>query len=571
MPHTFRFSPKPNRAPRIPWRPWTRVTFSDAADRGTPVLLCISAAWSHFSHHMDETTWSDEAVHEIVRDRLTAVRVDADREPHVFGRYGGNVPTTAFLTPTGEVLWAGTLVDPEQLVAVATSVLDAWSQRREELELEIARRRRALDTARAQRRTLGLVRRDAADDIASALRVSFDDEVAGFREADGVPQPRVIELFHARAAVAGDAVIADRLLDAMAAGDLHDRERGGFFRAAEGARWSGHDPAKLLGVNAALLEAYAHGAVARGRGEWADVARGIVSWAERELARDGLYGASQTIDRDAGTATTDDTVYTDANAQWIRALARAGARLDIQQWVDRAHDGMLELLRRRRSADGFISHCHDQDTAQPGMMLVDMLECLHATLALAQAAGSAEWLETSRVLARQMQEAFWAVDGGFHDRVSSPDDVGALRYPERQFEQNAAAARALLDLAHITAERTWRGLAERTLSCIGANAVKHGVAAAGFALAIDEYFESPPTVVVAAGDAAAADAAELRRAAFALPLAQLRVWTVPPGHRVGPHRFGGADGSSAHLWTSRGCSQAVLAPEGLAGLATRVR
>ncbi|HEX6065098.1 MAG TPA: DUF255 domain-containing protein, partial [Longimicrobiales bacterium] len=149
MSDNFRFSPRPNRAHEIQWRSWGAKAFAEAAAANRPVLLNLTAVWCHWCHLMDETTYSDPALISLINDNFLPIRVDADKHPHVQDRYiAGGWPTNAFLTPTGEVLWSGTYVPPEEFSSVAQSVIDAWRQRHVELQQEIERRRKAMQAAR---------------------------------------------------------------------------------------------------------------------------------------------------------------------------------------------------------------------------------------------------------------------------------------------------------------------------------------------------------------------------------------------------------------------------------------
>src|SRR5687768_15755313 len=160
MSDNFRFSPRPNRAHEIQWRSWGAKAFADAAAANKPVLLNLTAVWCHWCHLMDETTYSDPALISLINENFLPIRVDADKQPHVQDRYiAGGWPTNAFLTPTGEVLWSGTYITADEFRAVATSVLTAWRERRDELASEIEKRRRAMEAARGRGIPFGLVRR----------------------------------------------------------------------------------------------------------------------------------------------------------------------------------------------------------------------------------------------------------------------------------------------------------------------------------------------------------------------------------------------------------------------------
>src|SRR5687768_15375653 len=110
----FHFSPRPNRASEIEWREWGPEAFRQAKEQDRPILLGISAVWCHWCHVMDETSYSDPEVIRLINERYVPIRVDNDQRPDVNRRYNmGGWPTTAFLTPDGEILHGGTYVPPQ--------------------------------------------------------------------------------------------------------------------------------------------------------------------------------------------------------------------------------------------------------------------------------------------------------------------------------------------------------------------------------------------------------------------------------------------------------------------------
>jgi uncharacterized protein YyaL (SSP411 family) len=578
MTDKFRFTPQPNGAAEIHWRGWGAAAFEEAARTDRPVLLNLTAVWCQWCRRMDETVYSDPELVELINSELIPVRVDADRYPHVQDRYiAGGWPTNAFLTPGGEVLWAGTYIPPEQFRAVAKGVLAAWRGRRPELEAEIERRRKAMEAARSRRPAVGLVRRVAADDVLTVMQEAFDTRNGGFGGAPKFPHPDAIELLLVQAERLSNLdwrEMAFRTLDGMLAGELWDEPEGGFFRYALEADWTAPRREKLLDVNAGLLRAYALGAHLTGREDWRRIVERTVAWAEAVLRQpSGLWGGSQAADDeyftlDAGGRASrpapyvDPTVYTNANAHWIRALAEAGGRLGRDDWVKRASVAFDTLIAAAKAPDGLLYHCTEPDGERsvPGL-LADTLEAARAGLAVFQATGRADVLARVRELAGALEERLWAPDGGFYDHVPTADDVGALRYRDRPFEANAAAARFFNDLSLATGERSDRAIAERTLALISPLAGRYGVAAAEFALAVEEFFE-PPLRLVIVGPAEAAT--PLRRAALALAEPDRRVWSLEQGGRLGALNFPARETPAAFACGPRACSQPVTEPERLA-------
>ena len=545
----LRFSPRANRADEIQWRGWGPDAFAEAVSANKTVLLNLTAVWCHWCHLMDETTYSEPDLIQLINEHLIAIRVDADQHPHVQDRYiAGGWPTNAFLTPTGEVLWSGTYVEPQEFGNVAQSVVIAWSERHAELQVEIERRRKALEAARGRHHVTGLVRREAADDVLSATIDAYDARNGGFGTEPKFPYMDVVELLYAHGV--RDSVdllrMADHYLEGMLAGELRD-EDGGFFRYALNADWTDPRREKLLAANAALLRAYALGAQTRSHDEWRAVAEGIVRWANQELRRaDGLWHASQL---DTGN---DDVLYTNYNAQWIAALADAGGRLGEQHWIDVSAAALQTLLTTMRAPNGMFYHYrraeHEPQTA---FLTIDAAEVARACVAVAQATGRGEFLDRARETAAAMEKHSWAEDGGFWDRARGHEDVPALRYRDKPFDTNADCARTMNDLSLLTGDKSYRALAERTLALLAPQAGRYGVAGANFALALDEFFEAPDRLVVV-GTGPAAD--ELRQAALRAPIMQRRVVTLPEGGRISQFSFPAGREAAVYVATARGTS-----------------
>lgn len=585
MAERFRFSPRPNRAGEIHWREWGEAAFDEAARTDRPVLLNLTAVWCQWCHRMDETTYSDPGLIERINAELIPIRVDADRYPHVQDRYiAGGWPTNAFLTPSGEVLWAGTYVPADEFRTVADGVLTAWRDRRPGLAQEIERRRKALEAARSRRPAVGLIRREAADDVLTVMQDSFDVRNGGFGTAPKFPHAEAIELLFAQAERTGNpdwSEMAVRTLDGMLAGELWDSVEGGFFRYALEPDWTAVRFEKLLDVNAGMLRAFALGAHLKNRADWREVAERTVAWVDETLGLEGgLWAGSQDADeayfaldaearRGREAPYVDPTRFASANAHWIRSLAEAGARLGRTDWVERAADALDTLYHSFVQPDGLLCHFHGENggPAVTGL-LIDTLDAARAAVAVAQATGRGDVLELARRLASALEDRLWADEGGFFDHVSTGADVAALRYRDRPFEANASAARLFNDLTLATGERSYRAMAERTLALLSPLAGRYGVAGAEFALAVEEYFEAPLQIVVVGPPDVAAP---LRTAALALPEASRRVWSMERGGRIGPLRFQAADTPVAYVCGGRTCSAPVAEPGALAATVEAVR
>lgn len=503
MAEPFRFSPRDHSAADIQWRHWTSEAFDEAADSERPILLHLTTTWCHACHEMDEGAFSDEGVIEKVNDSLVPIRVDADRMPHVQERYiSEGWPTTALLAPTGEVFWSDVAVRARDLSRTIDGVLEAWRDRRKPLLREIEQRRKVMESSRSQRTAQRMVRREAADDVLTGAQDQFDARNGGFGDAPKFIHAEGVELLFEQGASLPNpdwVAMAERTLDGMIAGEIEDRIDGGFFHYAHQADWTEPQVEKLLSVNARAMSAFVAGVRhAPERTDWREAVERTVAWVEGTLGRDGLWAGSQAADPDYYAAAdradrdpppVDDTVYTDSAAMWIAALVDAGRVLGRDEWIERASDGLQVLLDRMAAPDDSLAHYAAPDATPPAGLLGDLLHGARAALGLAAATDQDEPLDHARRLVGTMKDTLWDERGGFTDIPRSVEPLGALRYRDRPFQENALAARLHLALARRTGDASYRAVAERILGFLSPVAGRYGVEGATFAMAVEEFFE----------------------------------------------------------------------------------
>jgi len=134
----------------IAWLEWNADAFSHARAEAKPVLLSITASWCHGCAVMDRVAYADPAVIDIVASRFVPVRIDADRRPDVNERYNlDGWPTTALLTPSGEMLTGTTYLPAAGLRAMLEEVSEAYRTRHEELDTKAAQMAAARRARRA--------------------------------------------------------------------------------------------------------------------------------------------------------------------------------------------------------------------------------------------------------------------------------------------------------------------------------------------------------------------------------------------------------------------------------------
>ncbi|SHH27078.1 thioredoxin domain-containing protein [Halobaculum gomorrense] len=363
----------------VNWQPWDDDALAAARERDVPVFLSVGYAACHWCHVMEEESFEDEAVADVLNDAFVPVKVDREERPDIDRVYQtvnqlvngrGGWPLSAWLTPEGKPFYVGTYFprDGRQgmpgFLEVCRNIADSWNDPEQRSDME-ARAEQWTAAARDELESTGGddagapgddgaaggVADDGAaadagppeadvlsDAVTAALR-SADREHGGFgRQGPKFPQVGRIDLLmqaYARSGREEPLNVAVETLDAMAEGGLYDQVGGGFHRYCTDREWVVPHFEKMLYDNAELARVYLDAHRLLGRPKYATVARETLAFLDRELGHPhgGFYG---TLDADSGEGEGEFYVWTpDSVAEALEAADHEFEADDVELVCDR--------------------------------------------------------------------------------------------------------------------------------------------------------------------------------------------------------------------------------------------
>ena len=440
---------------RVEWRAWGADAFAEADATETPILLSLSATWCGACHEMDARTYSEPRIAANINDSFVPIRVDVDRNPRVRERYNmGGFPTTAFLTPTGELLTGATYLGPDGMRSIVDRIRQVWDEK---------------DSA------AGRVPRAVADEptpaddldtrieehIAGQLTEQFDPHHGGWGTDAKFPLPRTIEF-----ALKREPQQARQTLDAIAQ-HLYDTVDGGFFRFATERDWSDVRHEKVLETNAALVRAFANGYLYTGEEAYREPAGATIDYLTGTLWTGAAIGGSQGPGQgasyysgDAGDRAdqpgprTDLTVFAGGNALAADALLTYYAYTDDDHAREYAERILAAVESDLIDTDsGVVTHYRTDDAVGEADLLADAARVVTAWSTARQVLGDDDYTAVATAVADNALETLG--DGAaFRDGPASGD--GLCDRPLRPIDTGTEFAEGLLDLAAITGEDRYR-------------------------------------------------------------------------------------------------------------------
>jgi uncharacterized protein YyaL (SSP411 family) len=507
----FHFSPRPNRAAEINWHTWSPAAFDEARQSGRPILLSISAVWCHWCHVMDETTYSHPGVIDLINREYVPIRVDNDVRPDINQRYNmGGWPSTAFLTPSGDILTGATYLPPDQMANALTRIASYFRTNQAEVASRVLEQRK--------RSASGVVRSAAdldphvVDSILEATKAAYDPEYGGFGGAPKFPQTDAILLLLEQSQLRADPQLREmavNTLEHMAGGGTYDQVEGGFFRYSTTQDWSVPHFEKMLEDHAGLISALSLAGAAA-------VLDKTTAYLDRVLrdSKNGLYAGSQDADEhyysmDAEERAerpgpyVDRRVYTAWNAAVAIAYLDAALRHErpaLREHAAKLVDSLFDKAYRKGEG---MTHAEGV-----GGQLADQVWSLWAAIRAHQHGLGGRWLPIALDLATHLEERYADSQlGGYFDHAGA-DELGRLGERMKPLAENSVAAIALCELDTLMGDpdAPHRDHAHKALESVAALPRQYGLMAALYARAIDRL---PHSIKVTTGNP------ELARAAVA--------------------------------------------------------
>ncbi|ELY88270.1 hypothetical protein C483_16206 [Natrialba hulunbeirensis JCM 10989] len=293
----------------VNWQPWDEQALETAREHDVPIFLSIGYSACHWCHVMEDESFADEQVAEVLNENFVPIKVDREERPDVDSIYmtvcqlvtgRGGWPLSAWLTPEGKPFYVGTYFPKNAkrgqpgFLDILENLTNSWAGDRDEIE---NRAEQWTDAAKDRlEETPDAVSAsqppssDVLEAAANASLRSADRQFGGFG-SDGpkFPQPSRLRVLARAADRTGRDEFQDVLvetLDAMAAGGLYDHVGGGFHRYCVDRDWTVPHFEKMLYDNAEIPRAFLIGYQQTGDERYAEVVAETLAFVARELTHE---------------------------------------------------------------------------------------------------------------------------------------------------------------------------------------------------------------------------------------------------------------------------------------------
>jgi uncharacterized protein len=553
----------------IAWEPWSDSVFTKAKSEGRFVLLDLGTVWCHWCHVMEEVTYRDPVVMDLVGSRYLAVRVDADARPDLSNRYEeyGWPATIVFNTDGNEIVKRRGYLPPAQMASMLQAIIEDPSPGPSVVP-EAA-------SVPGEKTTVGISRQN---ELRQTLIDRYDQANHGWGTEQKFLDWDTIE-YCLGETERGDHTFERMARETLAAQlSLLDPAWGGVYQYSTDGDWQHPHFEKIMQMQAEDLRIYALAYALWHDEAYLQAADRIRAYLKNFLTSpEGAFYTSQDADlidgkhggeyfqlgdsdrRNLGVPRIDTHVYARENGWAISGLTVLYAVSANRDCLDDAVRAAEWICANRSLSGGGFRH---DATDSAGPYLGDTLSMARALLGLYAATGDRAWLQRATQAIEFISNTFES-DVGY---VTSAHSGAALK-SQPQLDENIGIVRVANLLWHYTGQAEYKKVAEQAMRFVAMpEATAHrGYLVAGILLADHEMTSSPLHITVV-GRKNDSTAQALFAAAIRQPITYKRIEWLDEREGALPNPDVGyptLEKPAAFLCTDQACSAPVFAVDDL--------
>ncbi|PRX45693.1 thioredoxin domain-containing protein [Salegentibacter salegens] len=297
----------------VNWHPWSEETISKAKEENKLLVISIGYAACHWCHVMEEESFEDPEVAEIMNKNFISVKVDREERPDVDNLYmnaaqlmtgSGGWPLNVLALPDGKPFYAGTYYPKEDWL----KILKHFVKLNKDDPSSIVEQAEKITEGIQSLEQIPIVKKETAfslDELETAytqLKPKIDFEKGGKVETQKFPVAGLWKFLLHYNYLTDDASALEAVnvtLENMAFGGLYDHLGGGFARYSTDEDWFVPHFEKMLYDNAQLIELYSQAWQKTRNPLYKQVVYESLDFVERELtAKNGAFFSSLDADTD---------------------------------------------------------------------------------------------------------------------------------------------------------------------------------------------------------------------------------------------------------------------------------
>jgi uncharacterized protein YyaL (SSP411 family) len=287
----------------VNWKAWSNEVLKFAAEQNKILLISIGYSACHWCHVMENESFTDLEVANLMNEHFICIKVDREERPDVDQLYmeavqiikgQGGWPLNCFALSDGSPFWGATYFPKEnwldvlnQIVYIKEKTPQKLKEQAEMIKKGIIGRQSFVNSNSAEKFKIDF------DSVFETISYQLDNVFGGTINAPKFPMPVVYQYLLYYYGKTGNKELENHLiltLKSMAEGGIFDQLGGGFSRYATDNKWNIPHFEKMLYDNAQLISLYSNAYIRFKNPFYRIISEMIIDFVDKELKADnGLF------------------------------------------------------------------------------------------------------------------------------------------------------------------------------------------------------------------------------------------------------------------------------------------
>ena len=329
----------------VNWNAWNDKTLAQAKTENKLILLSVGYAACHWCHVMEQESFEDSLVAQVMNKNFVNIKVDREERPDVDQVYmnavqlmtgSGGWPMNVIALPDGRPVWGGTYFKKKQWLDALYQISKLHLENPEKL-LEYADKLehgiKSMDVIEVNT-DAPVFETEFIAEAVSKWSKQFDNKFGGLNHSPKFMMPNNYHFLLRYAYQTNDNELQDYInltLQKMAYGGVFDQIGGGFSRYSVDSKWHVPHFEKMLYDNGQLVSLYADAYLNSNNALYKNVVEETLTYIKQNMtAENGAFYSSL----DADSYNTEDKLEEGAFYVWTQDELKNLITIDFELFTD---------------------------------------------------------------------------------------------------------------------------------------------------------------------------------------------------------------------------------------------
>ncbi len=321
----------------VDWYPWSDEALQKAKDEDKLIFLSIGYSTCHWCHVMEEKSFENKEIAELLNKDFISIKVDKEQMPHIDTHFQHTLsllkkqrkgwPLSAILTPNQEILYITTYIPPtdnygvDGMKTLLPKMAKLYSDDKKRVAKIIKTNKKIIIQKSIVEKST-IKQSEIAKKYVSLMKKRYDKIYGGFDRNPKFPlathMQTLLDIYILEDNQEALSMVKSTL-ESMSRGGMYDQVDGGFYRYSTYSDWITPHFEKMLYTQAELISLYVKFYILFPKPRYKRIVLDTIKETKKRLGYEGLYFSATDADSKSGEGRYFVYSYEEVKEAFVKA------------------------------------------------------------------------------------------------------------------------------------------------------------------------------------------------------------------------------------------------------------